>query len=40
MIVMRVLTVCQEMEKEKKRGLFGAGPEWRERERAEFHVEE
>lgn len=24
----------------KKMGLFGAGPEWRERERAEFHVEE
>lgn len=24
----------------KKRGLFGGGPEWRERERAEFHVEE
>lgn len=40
MIVMRVLTVCQEMERKKKGGLFGAGPEWRERERAEFHVEE
>lgn len=36
---MRVLRVCQEMEKEK-RGLFGAGPGWRERERAEFHVEQ
>lgn len=40
MVVMRVLGVWQEMEKEGKMGLFGAGPEWRERERAEFHVEE
>lgn len=39
MIVMRVLRVWQEMEKEKM-GLFGAGPEWRGREIAEFHVEE